>query len=208
MPETSPLEQIQTWLRTLRHRDAATREQATHELRQVGTERLFQILVGLLETADAEHRCLIAEAFYRVDAKASVEPLIGLLADAEWGVRVQACGVLHDVGCSSACEDLTRLMLSDPHPMVRNTAAYALGGIGDPRVILPLIGAARNDHEPDELGHTTSNCAATALENILGGLDVIDPGEFRTANRGDQYRQTLIELAVQVERSNSESNES
>ncbi len=51
--------------------------------------------------------------------------------------------------------------------MVRNTAAYTLGGIGDPVAIPPLIDTMDNDHEQDELGHPAGGCAATALDNLL-----------------------------------------
>ena len=51
--------------------------------------------------------------------------------------------------------------------MVRNTAAYALGGIGDPVAIPALIETLDNDHERDELGYSASGCVATALDNIL-----------------------------------------
>ncbi len=59
-----------------------------------------------------------------------------------------------------ALEPLVRLMKTDPDPQVRNTAAYALGGIGDIRAIPALIETLDNDHEFDEMGHSASSCAA------------------------------------------------
>ena len=58
-------------------------------------------------------------------------------------------------------------MQTDPDPTVRNTAAYALGGIGDPSAIPALIKTLDEDHEFDELGYSASWCAATALDDII-----------------------------------------
>jgi PBS lyase HEAT-like repeat len=52
--------------------------------------------------------------------------------------------------------------------MVRGTAAYALGGIGSPAAIPALLAVLGSDNEADELGHTPSGSAATALDDILG----------------------------------------
>jgi hypothetical protein len=60
------------------------------------------------------------------------------------------------------------VLQGDPDAQVRGTAAYALGGIRSPAAIPALLTALESDHEPDELGHSASSCAATALDDILG----------------------------------------
>jgi len=58
-------------------------------------------------------------------------------------------------------------MKSDTDAQVRGTAAYALGGIGHAAAIPALIETLEIDHEYDQLGHSPSWCAATALDDIL-----------------------------------------
>ena len=137
------------------------------KLRAIGPERLFPRLRELLDDTDAELRCQTALAIFYVDPKAGIDLLVPLLDDSEWVVRVEVCGLLHDLADKRAVQPLIERMNTDPNPMVRNTAAYALGGIGDPVAIPSLIETLDNDHEQDELGHSASGCAATALDNIL-----------------------------------------
>jgi HEAT repeat protein len=137
------------------------------KLRAIPRERLFRYLRKLLNDPDFEMRCQAALAVFYVDPTGGVDLLLPSLNDPEWGVRVQICGLLHDIAYKRAVEPLIQIMKTDPSPMVRNTAAYALGGIADPAAIPALIETVDNDHEPDELGHTASGCAQTALDNIL-----------------------------------------
>jgi len=137
------------------------------ELRAIGAERIFPCLRELFSDRDVELRCQAALAVFYVDPTRGMDLLLPAMNDPEWGVRVQICGLLHDIADERAVQPLIQIMKTDPRPMVRNTAAYALGGIGDPSAIPALIEALDNDHEPDELGHTASGCAQTALDNIL-----------------------------------------
>ncbi|WP_166819981.1 HEAT repeat domain-containing protein [Thalassoroseus pseudoceratinae] len=166
MAKDVQVEEFRFWLTRLggnREQEAAT----VAQMRLIESNRFFALLHEVLAMADAELRCQAALAVFHVEPSGGVEFLVSLLDDPEWIVRVEACGLLHDIAETAAVSALNRTMRSDPHPMVRNTAAYALGGIGDPVAIPALIEALDNDHEPDELGHTTSACAMTALDNIL-----------------------------------------
>lgn len=109
------------------------------KMRSIGSERLFPILGGFLSDPDSEFRCLVSEAIIHIDPQAGVSLLLPLLDDPEWVVRVQICGLMHDIGDKRAVQPLIHIMKTDPDPMVRNTAAYALGGIGDPIPIPALI---------------------------------------------------------------------
>lgn len=137
------------------------------KLRAIGSERLFPCLRELLNDRNFELRCQAALAVFYVDGTRGIDLLLAALKDPEWGVRVQICGLLHDIADIRAVQPLIQIMKTDPSASVRNMAAYALGGIGDPTAIPALIEAADNDHEPDELGHTASGCAETALDSIL-----------------------------------------
>lgn len=161
--------QLRDWLTQLHGLgpDRAGRDSAIVKMRSIGSERLFPILGGFLKDPDSEFRCLVSEAIFRIDPLAGVALLLPLLDDPEWVVRVEICGLLHDIGDKRTVQPLIQIMKTDPDPMVRNTAAYALGGVGDPVAIPALIEVLANDHECDELGHSASGCAATALDNIL-----------------------------------------
>ena len=137
------------------------------KLRSIGSGRLFPALKGFLSDPDSEFRCLAASAVFHVDPLAGVDLLLPLLDDPEIVVRWHTCGLMHDIGDKRAVQPLIQIMKTDTDPQVRNTAAYALGGIGDPIAIPALIETLDNDHEFDELGHSASSCAATSLDEIL-----------------------------------------
>ena len=61
--------------------------------------------------------------------------------------RAAACALLGDVGSSFAVLDLVPL-LDDPRPVVRTAAARALGRLGQPAGVIPLIGAAASKALP------------------------------------------------------------
>jgi HEAT repeat protein len=161
--------ELRDWLTQLHGpgSDSDTRDRMIAKMRSIGSKRLFPILGSFLSDPDSEFRCLVSETIFRIDPQAGVALLLPLLDDPEWVVRVEVCGLLHDIADKCAVHPLIERMKTDPDPMVRNTAAYALGGIGDPAAIPALIETLDNDHEPDELGHSASGCAATALDNIL-----------------------------------------
>jgi len=101
-------------------------------------------------------------------SKMNQEQLIKQLSDSDPAVRWDACGLLHDNGDEGAVSFLVERLQRDPDPQVRGTAAYALGGIGSPAAIPALIETMDSDHAVDQLGHSPSSCAATALDEILG----------------------------------------
>ncbi len=73
--------------------------------------------------------------------------------------RVAGCQLLGDVGSSFAVLDLVPL-LDDPRPSVRLAAARALGRLGQPTAVTPLIGAVERG------GHLPVDVAADAIQQI------------------------------------------
>jgi hypothetical protein len=144
------------------------RDRAVEEMRAVGAERLFPLLVPRLADPDLEVRCKASEAILWVDPGQGIDLVLPLLTDAESTVRWNTCGLLHDFGDERAVDSLVARMKEDPDPQVRGTAAYALGGIGCPKAIPALVATLDADHEFDQLGHSPSSCAAGALDDILG----------------------------------------
>lgn len=141
------------------------------EMRAIGTETVFPLLRDKLADADLEVRCAAILALVLLDSRRAVEAVAGMLADPDATVCCQAAGCLHDFGDERAIPALAEALRRDPDPMVRGTAAYALGGIGSPAAIPALLAALGSDNEADELGYTPSECAATALDNILGSSE-------------------------------------
>jgi len=159
--------EVRDWLTKLQGPGAEVRDEVIARMRSAGSSTLFPILSRFLEDPDCEIRCIAAEAIFHIDGVAGVPLLLPLLGDPEWVVRVEICGLMHDIADRRAVQALIHAMKTDPNPMVRNTATYGLGGIGDPVAIPALIETLDTDHELDELGHTAGGCAATALDNIL-----------------------------------------
>jgi len=143
------------------------RERGVAEMCAAGSDRLFPMLVPKLTGPDAETRCAACEAVLRIDAPRAIELVLPLLDDPEVIVRWQSCGCLHDFGDERAVVPLIRVLQGDPDAQIRGTAAYALGGVGSPAAIPALLTAMESDQELDELGHSASSCAATALDDIL-----------------------------------------
>lgn len=169
MDSEIPLSDIEAWLGRLRgpsFTENAAR-QAASEMREIGASRVFPGLRRLLADPDPETRCLASLGLFVTDPLAAVDLLLPLLGDPEAFVRWNACGLLHDIADKRTVEPLIQAMKTDPDPQVRNTAAYALGGVGDPAAIPALVQTMDSDHEYDELGHSASSCAATALDDIL-----------------------------------------
>lgn len=158
--------QLQEWLALL-HKGSEGRNRAVAEMRNAGADRLFPHLLAMLSDIDPEVRCLACEAIVLVDGLRALESILPLLDDPDVTVRWFACGCLHDFADERAVTPLIRLLQTDSDAQVRGTAAYALGGIGSPAAIPALLTAMESDHEFDELGHSASSAAATALDDIL-----------------------------------------
>lgn len=167
--ESPTLEDLHAWLARLRGPSITSDDVAcaAAELRTIGPEKLFPRIRQLLAADDPEMRCLASLGAFVIDQTAAVDLLLPLLKDPDITVRWHTCGLMHDIADTRTTEVLIRVMREDSDPQVRNTAAYALGGVADPRAIPALIETLENDHEVDELGHTASHHAATALDDIL-----------------------------------------
>jgi HEAT repeat protein len=192
-------EEIRNWLTQLRG-GAAQDEAVIGSMRSFGLERLIPYLREMLGAPDPELRCQAALAIFYVAPIDGLDLLLGLFDDVESVVRWHTCGLLHDIGDQRAIEPLIYLMKTDPDRQVRNTAAYALGGIGDARAIPALIETMDNDHEFDELGHSASSCAATALDDIMKSnyTRVKLSGDLCTMSRKTPDLAVLKSLAMEL----------
>ncbi|WP_165228338.1 HEAT repeat domain-containing protein [Aquisphaera insulae] len=165
------MEQLERWLDAINRTDLSDpgrRERALDEMRAADGSAVFDRLRERLAADDPEARCAVITALVLLDARRAVEPVAAMLSDPDATVRWHACGCLHDFGDDRAVPALCTVMRDDPDPQVRGTAAYALGGIASPAAIPDLLAVLGSDNEYDELGHSPSSSAATALDDILG----------------------------------------
>lgn len=161
-------DQILHWLKAVDGSGREARERALEDMRTAGVDEVIPLLAAKLNDPDMEIRGEAVTALCLLDAERAVELVLPLLEDPTIEIRWHTTGCLHDFGDERAVEPLISVLQNDVDPMVRNTAAYALGGIGSPAAIPALLQAMDEDHEVDELGYTTSSNAATALDDIVG----------------------------------------
>jgi HEAT repeat protein len=143
------------------------RNRAIDELREANPEQLFPLLTHLLNHRGLDVRCHTAEAILRLDRDRAVQHVLPLLNDRSRTLRWHICGLFSSLGDTRTIPALIERLQKDTDPQIRNTAAYALGGIGSFQALRALITAEQNDHEFDIHGHSASSVATNALSDIL-----------------------------------------
>jgi len=147
--------------------DEEDRNRAIREMQESQPEKLFPLLTQLLKHRHLDVRCHAAESILRLDKACGVEAVLPFIQDRSTTLRWQICGLLHDFGDSRAVLALIERLKMDPDPQIRNTAAYALGGIGSFQALHALAEAEENDHEYDMHGHSASSVSTSAISDIL-----------------------------------------
>jgi HEAT repeat protein len=164
-------EQLMKWLELFggpRSKGQEARDHALDEMRVIGADKLFPPLTSLINDPNVEidTRCQATRAVLGLDAKHGIELLLPLFNDPDTTFRWDICGLMHEFGDDRVIEPLIDRMKNDPDPQIRGTAAYALGGIGNPAAIPALLNTFNNDHEFDQLGYSASFCAEQAIDEI------------------------------------------
>ena len=147
--------------------DEGDRNRAIHEMQESQPEKLFPLLTQLLKHRHLDVRCHAAESILRLDKTRGAEVVLPFIHDRSKTLRWVICGLLHDFGDSRAVPALIERLKVDPDPQIRNTAAYALGGIGSFQALHALVEAEQNDHEFDMHGHSASSVSTSAISDIL-----------------------------------------
>jgi len=164
IPEKTPLEQ---YLEALRSSDETVRAAAVAALQSMGREAVGYLIEALKDPHHGV-RIAAAEALGEIGDREAVDPLVQLCGDAREDVRIAAAGALGRIGDRSSIQPLIRLFgdgyhgvrvaaadavaifgrdalgpleeeLDDPVPVVRVTAAKAIGLIGATESIPILI---------------------------------------------------------------------
>jgi len=141
----------------------------------IGCEDRVAKYVDDLKGASVQSRIAAADSLGRLKAKRSVEPLIEALGDKYPQVQQAAENALVAIGAPSV--KYLEPAVSDPRTGVRQRVASALGRIGDPRGIEPLIAVLQDQSVEvqraavDALGKIGDSRAVEPLIAVLQGDD-------------------------------------
>jgi HEAT repeat protein len=150
-------------------------------------------LIAALKNSDSEVRSSAADALGEIGDSRAVEPLVAALDVTDWSVHRRVAAALDKLawspdrgaagatywaarGVSNKCVEIGAsavkpliAALDDEDWKVRNAAAEALGRIGDPSAVTPLIIAFRKGSiGPEALGQIGDPRAAESLISVLG----------------------------------------
>jgi HEAT repeat protein len=162
-------EHVQNYLDLLigpRYKSYKAQKEAVAKLQEIGENRLFPLLIPMLDSPTLETRLQASRAILSIDEQKGIELLLPYLNDPDSEFRYDICGLMHDFGNSRVIPALIELMQNDTDPQIRGTAAFALGGIGDSQAIPALTRTMNSDHEFDLYGHSPSSSAEYALKEI------------------------------------------
>ncbi|MBZ0307306.1 MAG: HEAT repeat domain-containing protein [Anaerolineae bacterium] len=101
---------------------------AIQELSKLDDRTVVEHLVAIFRTPllSPSVRLAAAEALLALDSAPASVSLLGALRKSEWQVRRNAVAVLGQLKADWCVETLADVLRTDPHPMVRKTAAAAL----------------------------------------------------------------------------------
>jgi len=134
----------------------------------------------------------------------SIPPLLEALTHKEWKVRLRATEALAWLKPQAAIEPLLALLDHDPDTAVRQDAIRALGEIGDPRSVEPLLNAMNQTslktHAIIALGRIGNPQAVPRLIAIVNGLVTEQFDGRMAACEDDRYQEDLppVEAAVKA----------
>lgn len=125
-------------------------------------------LITTLENEDKLMRGNAAKALGEIGDPRAVPPLILRITDTHSNVRLQATRALGNLRASTALDQIIIALLQDGSQSVKGEAARALGILGDPTAIAPLI---------DAMEDPTSSVRSRAAESLgmLNDPSVVQP---------------------------------
>jgi transcription termination factor NusA len=147
---------------SLQDEDTFVRRRATTALGQLGSEEAIEPLINALRDQDPTVRQMAAKALEGLK-KPVVERLIVNMRDDDPGVRWK---VIETLGIKWEMPEL--VALADEDSSVRQSAAMALGQLGDKRAVIPLIATLKDEDR------NVSQSAAEALGK-LGDERAVEP---------------------------------
>jgi hypothetical protein len=101
-----------------------------------------EVLTTAMADGDAGVRAAAATAWRDILGQTSAAPVVGLLADRSADVRAAAATTVGGMGHVAAAAQLETMVVSDPDPIVRRNAAWALGKLQQPSSAAALTAAS------------------------------------------------------------------
>lgn len=192
---SQPVEKLVSWLGDARHQVAA---RAVEELVKRGAASV-SALADLAKGAAPEASSARREAVYalsRINTTEARAAVRGALDHADAGVREVAAHCASVERDAAALPALARLVVEDSAP-IRRKAAEALGRIGEPEAVPPLLASLRKGAEDSFLQHSLiyalirigafeetlpalSDASVSVRRAALIALDQMNGGEERT----------------------------
>ena len=158
----APAADVELLARALHHPDGAVRDRAARALGDRRDPNAIPALVAAVRDGRGGRGAVWALTQFH-DPRL-VAPLAGALADGDATARALAAGKLADL-CDRAAVPALVAALEDSEAHVREEVTRALGRLGDPAALEPLLHALRADP-----GDHVREAAATAV-GTLGGAD-------------------------------------
>lgn len=161
------------------HEDWNVRSRAIVAIGDVRDAGLLPVLHRALSDSNLEVRESTSRVLQWMGDSTSLEPLRKALRDPEGIIRSHAAEALARIGGASQLQALEQVLRNDEDPTVRALTASALGQIGDPAVVPPLVAALDDASVPvrsraaEALGEAGFASAREALEKAASG----DPDE-------------------------------
>ncbi len=150
----------QSMLEALGKKTPAVRMAALGVLENMADPETFQQVEPLLRDEAPSVRAAAVDAVTLCGGRRAVPSLVKCLKDPSWEVRQASAKALAALGETSAVEGLVQIIQDPDHADVRESVIVALGELGDPRAIQPLV-LALLDTE-----NTVRNAASSALYKI------------------------------------------
>lgn len=187
---------LERWRRWLDDRDSARVAEARQQFRALRDPMAASNLVRILEKEKNETvRLLLIEAAAQVPSQLTLEALVKIsLEDPNEELRLQALEYLVKGGGSRAVPVYIKALKSNENPIV-NRAAVALGSLGDPGAIGPLIDALVTEHKRivgNASQGTTYSVSPTDGTSSFGGGG---PRLLKQELRNPDVRSALVKLA-------------
>jgi HEAT repeat protein len=99
-------------------------------VKQIGSNKGNAVLSTAMTDANASVRAAAIRAYRDLRNQTDFAPAVALLGDSDATVRAEAAAVVGGRRHAAATATLETLVVSDPDPIVRKNAAWALGRIG------------------------------------------------------------------------------
>lgn len=187
---------IERWRKWLDDRDPMRVEEGRREFRALRDPMAASNLVRILdkEKNDAV-RLLLIEAAAQVPSPLTLEALVKIsLEDPHEELRLQALEYLVKGGGSRAVPVYVKALKSNDNPIV-NRAALALGSLGDPGAIGPLIDALVTEHKHIVGNASQGDTYSVSPSDGSFGFGGGGPKLLKQELRNPDVRSALVKLA-------------